>query len=178
MICSVRKVIHIKLRKRQRLFPLHKDVTALTSSVFYWHSTALWIFISFQPCFLVYIGCSPLSISRSAEEDLWRWNNPPVAWAIQRTENFAQVPPKLSSNKEFNMSIPKSKSVLSALIIEMYVQLEAWIMQKILYCRFTRWKHKLQIILICCPWYTSCLCWWSLLRDKDWPCPRLHHLSY
>lgn len=176
MICSVRKVIHIKLRKRQRLFPLHKDLTALTSSVFYFYSSVDFHFIS--ALLLVYIRCSPLSISRSAEEDLWRWNNPPVAWAIQRTENFAQVPPKLSSNKEFNMSIPKSKSVLSALIIGMYVQLEAWIMQKILHCRFTRRKHKLQIILICCPWYTSCLCWWSLLRDKDWPCPRLHHLSY
>lgn len=165
------------MKKAETLSPAQRwDSTHIFSLLLTFHSSVDFHFIS--ALLLVYIGCSPLSISRSAEEDLWRWNNPPIAWAIQRTENFAQVPPKLSSNKEFNMSIPKSKSVLSALILGMYVQLEARIMQKILYCRFTRWKHKLQIILICCPWYTSCLCWWSLLRDKDWPCPRLHHLSY
>lgn len=131
-------------------------------------------FISFQPCFLVYIGCSPLSISRSAAKDLRIWNNPPIPQATQRTENFTQLPPKISLNKEFSMPIPISKSVLSSVVIGMYVQIEPWIIQKTLYCTSTRWKHTLQIILICCPWYRSWRWWWSLLRAS----PRLHHLSY
>lgn len=95
-------------------------------------------FISFQPCFLVYIGCSPLSISRSAAKDLRIWNNPPIPQATQRTENFTQLPPKISLNKEFSMPIPISKSVLSSVVIGMYVQIEPWIIQKTLYCTSTR----------------------------------------
>lgn len=79
-----------------------------------------------------FYGCSPLSSSRSAvqEKDLWSCNNSLIASPIQSTEKFAQVAPKLSSNRELHMSAPKSKTVQSALAIGMYVQLEAWIVKK------------------------------------------------